>query len=490
MPRRRQGLRSYHHKSRNGCSNCKRRRVKCSMQAPACANCLRRKETCEYQFSTGGDPASSGQSIPRDKATSPARAGCIDTIPASLGCYSAPSWTSGAADTSSRVSNPLKRSLTLVLAQSWFTPAEQQLWAAAIEEAAAKYTFVGHSFLALSSLMCELNNPAQQIPMLAYQHHLQASALFRQALPSVNEENWIAVISFVVSMVIFHFTTQQASPDVEFDYVQSLKVLRHSKSVEDQIVPFLHKSPFYSLIVERNNSTIPPPSTKLRTNLQKLARLVAQSVEHGDENAETNRKAFWELREWAFVCDRTPRTWRQFINWPGTVSNDFLDLLAKHDDIALLIFIHWCATLLTSPARIHGYWESMQGTMTPPWQLFMNAWSQRASLLATSQLKKDYSEILAWPLSVVLDGAPSIPALVPSSLSSSASTQSTASIPDPMYNVSLPSTPESSIPVFDIPSPEMFDFNDFSVMSCDVPMMSTPEMSMSGFDIPIDPLIL
>lgn len=44
-----QGARRRKHKnSKNGCSNCKKRRVKCSETLPACTNCVRRKVRCGY----------------------------------------------------------------------------------------------------------------------------------------------------------------------------------------------------------------------------------------------------------------------------------------------------------------------------------------------------------------------------------------------------------------------------------------------------------
>ncbi|KAF4636591.1 hypothetical protein G7Y89_g1485 [Cudoniella acicularis] len=36
-----------HHKSRRGCSNCRKRRVKCDEKTPRCSHCLRRDEECE-----------------------------------------------------------------------------------------------------------------------------------------------------------------------------------------------------------------------------------------------------------------------------------------------------------------------------------------------------------------------------------------------------------------------------------------------------------
>lgn len=42
------GSRRHHTKSRNGCAQCKRRRVRCNCIAPVCSNCKRRNERCSF----------------------------------------------------------------------------------------------------------------------------------------------------------------------------------------------------------------------------------------------------------------------------------------------------------------------------------------------------------------------------------------------------------------------------------------------------------
>lgn len=42
------GKRQYHHKSKNGCDNCKRRRVKCTEEKPSCSKCLKMNQECVY----------------------------------------------------------------------------------------------------------------------------------------------------------------------------------------------------------------------------------------------------------------------------------------------------------------------------------------------------------------------------------------------------------------------------------------------------------
>ena len=49
------GKRKYHQKSRNGCTTCKKRRVKCDEQKPVCGNCTKLKLDCGYLHVTSED---------------------------------------------------------------------------------------------------------------------------------------------------------------------------------------------------------------------------------------------------------------------------------------------------------------------------------------------------------------------------------------------------------------------------------------------------
>ncbi|KAF2269420.1 hypothetical protein CC78DRAFT_574982 [Lojkania enalia] len=392
MPRKRQGLRSYHHKSRNGCSNCKRRRVKCSMQAPACANCVRRKEVCEYQtlYETPLTQWSHEFPIAANKPSSistPESAGNAFSYGSDpIRTHPPAGPDTGTLEVNVSLPSTFETCLTVVLNSSWFTGQEQCLWKPELIKAASKYPYVQYSLYSLSSLLYELSNPTLVTPVTAYQHHLAASSLFRQATPVVNEDNWIAVISFGVSMLVFQFATQMARYDDDFDSVESLRMLRSSLVLNDEVAPFLRKSKFWPLIVKRNNSLPRPSDHKLRLNMQYLAAIISQSIANGDKHAETNRQAFWELREWALECENCPRNWRHYISWPGMITEEYLNLVEENDDIAILILIHWAAIMYTSPRR---------------W--FITTWAQRTAMMSIQKLKGDWGDLLTWPLSVVLD---------------------------------------------------------------------------------------
>ncbi|PWY78990.1 hypothetical protein BO83DRAFT_356529 [Aspergillus eucalypticola CBS 122712] len=62
-----------HRKSRLGCKNCKRRRVKCDEIKPHCTNCLRHSIECDYSSQPQTDPNSTPPSQQSDSVSPPSR---------------------------------------------------------------------------------------------------------------------------------------------------------------------------------------------------------------------------------------------------------------------------------------------------------------------------------------------------------------------------------------------------------------------------------
>ncbi|PSR76864.1 hypothetical protein BD289DRAFT_446249 [Coniella lustricola] len=57
------GTRRFHHKSRNGCGQCKAKHIRCDLQAPICRNCDKKGLRCDYlDLGTEGQIASQGAS--------------------------------------------------------------------------------------------------------------------------------------------------------------------------------------------------------------------------------------------------------------------------------------------------------------------------------------------------------------------------------------------------------------------------------------------
>lgn len=369
------------------------------MQAPACANCIRRNDLCEYQ--SFNEPQTSqrssevlvlGISAPADMVISDMNG------PVTSASYTPGTWVtphaapnSGTIESSLSSHSPtaLETCLWRILRTSWFTTMEQGFWHAALKKSAFKYDYVQHGIFSLSALIDEFDpsrgyNPIEQkMPVAAYHHHITASALFRKYPLVVDKENWVAVLAFGITLVIFHFAAQQLVPDEDFNLFETIRILRGSNAINAEAAPFLTQSEFWPLILQRTLTPLVEMDDSFQYALQQLARVVTEAMGSGHENADSIRQAFWELREWTFECQGNPRTWRHYLCWPAAVSEEYLTLLSEGDDTALLIFIYWCAILHRSPKR---------------W--FITAWSKRAALQAVGMLKADWSDVLAWPIEI------------------------------------------------------------------------------------------
>jgi hypothetical protein len=194
----------------------------------------------------------------------------------------------------------------------------------------------------------------------------------------------VAVVTFGVSTIIFHFFIQQLYTDKNFNPVETFRILRTSMNLNEESIPYITKSKIWPLIVARTLGPALTVDTKVRIALQQLSCVVIQAMNTDQPNSEINRHAFWELREWIFVCQGKPRTWRHYLIWPAAVGEEYLALLSDADEIALLILIYWCAIMYQSPRR---------------W--FITAWAKRTGLLAKSLLNANWDETLAWPLDVL-----------------------------------------------------------------------------------------
>lgn len=295
-------------------------------------------------------------------------AGGLGIIQNTLSSYNPNPWappyagpTSGTIETTltfpDSIPISLSARLSTILGNSWFSAFEISLWTPVLQKSAREYQYVHHSILSLAALIDEFNTPheqkvsSQKTPVTAYQHHIQASSLFRQMPPVVDEKNWVAVLAFGISMIIFHFAVQQLYHDENFNAIETFRILRTTMDLNEEAFPYLTKSHFWPHIVQRTQLPSLMIDIKLRTAFQKLAAVISQAMESNEPGADTNRQAFWELREWAVECEGHPRTWRHYLEWPAAVTDDYLTLLSNVDDVALLTFVHWCAIMYQSPRQ-------------------------------------------------------------------------------------------------------------------------------------------
>ncbi|KAF2661787.1 hypothetical protein K491DRAFT_386290 [Lophiostoma macrostomum CBS 122681] len=382
MPRPNLGMKTFHSKSRNGCKRCKERRVKCNLQGPVCSNCSRRSEVCEFSATSGTSPG-----LPLVTG-SPVR---LNPTARSVGLLR--------RDVS--VPSPLRAHPVLVdsfeivmsscLRQTiWIHGIignETNLWRDVLSPHMAECYYLQHGLSSLLSLheALKCRHGAAQAQTTAYQHHLIASRLFRNSINMINERNWVTVLLFSISVIVFHFGSHQICSDDTFDYMETFHVLRMSLGAVRALSPFLSKSHFWPHIRFRVEQAPRPFDHEAQLAIEELGSLVASLPDVTCDNRNVQMRGFEGFKTWAYNCASCPRAWKHYIEWPGTVSSAFVQLLSEGDDIATLILIYWCAFMHRSPSR---------------W--FLESWPRRTAASAMRKLTENWTEILTWPASVLL----------------------------------------------------------------------------------------
>ncbi|KAI0505874.1 hypothetical protein F5B22DRAFT_660911 [Xylaria bambusicola] len=382
------GSKKFHSKSRN----CKRRRVRCNCQGPICSNCHRRNELCDYL--RDHNPQVSEIEGPRNHI---------------YGTSLEPTYSSRFAKpfTARNEQSYFSCFTDLVIALDYYPlfADKQQLLANA-----AAFFDIQHASFILSRDMVPTKNGNQKLPYLlptisslcaihkatqhgcqsldayaeAVQHNIAASANFRHAEYRVHEGNWLPLLLFGVSHIIFNFAAAQSAPDFAFDYLGIFHVLRSSGKVGNHIGRFLEKSELSNILQRRRQWTVEVSlygdslCAITQLSLAEHPKMTSRSVREHCEHA------LEKLKWWVRYVRGTPRIWRDFILWPGSVTDGFVTALMEKQPVALLIYIYWCVIMRRAPRR---------------W--YAESWHLRVANAAMSELGPEYAAFLEWPMLVL-----------------------------------------------------------------------------------------
>ncbi|KAI0465936.1 hypothetical protein F4859DRAFT_507706 [Xylaria cf. heliscus] len=392
------GSKRFHTKTRN----CKRRRVRCNCQGPICSNCQRRNEVCDYLRDQNLESPeveafrrraqitlvqSNHASLPRKVATfvdeNPYLSSCADLV-VSLDY----------APISAKERELLARTTAFFLRTDWAPPTPPQ------GDHDYQNKKLGYLLPTISSL-CAIHqivhrkSGSSNIYARAVQHHITASARFRQAERGVHEGNWLPILMFGIGHIMFNFAAAQAMPDCDFDFLSIFHVLRGTAEIGDQIGVFLEKSKLRSILERRRREIEEPPVQE--DIMQAVDQLsLAQHPEGTYETTRTHcEHAIETLKWWVRFVHSAPHNWKHFILWPASVTDGFVTALRENQPVALLVYIYWCVVMHRAPRR---------------W--YANGWHQRVTVAAMSRIGPKYRALLEWPslaLSIPLVADVSLP---------------------------------------------------------------------------------
>ncbi|KAK2025901.1 hypothetical protein LX32DRAFT_40019 [Colletotrichum zoysiae] len=359
------GSRQYHGKTKNGCRQCKKRRVKCDCVGPVCANCRRRQEHCSYlglladtlNRENEGDKSGDTMSMVRRAATVAAHASSRDALNASL-----------PAERLRADEAELKHHF---LNQAWFTfslqkdPRKCDVWSRWVPQLATRNVFVHQSMLSIAALhLCYLEPPdAKRYYSMACKHAIQASNYFRLAVPQVNEDNWLATFVFSMCNGIFGYYRPFADEKImgqvnTFEPAKSLTVMRVAARFSDTVTRYVYKSPNRNKLAQvdpddwrDSNDALLRPSLSKIAKLEEFLLLGPESTGVQAQETEVYLAALSALRTYILSLPGRPRIWKHFIIWPSLVSEQYISLLRAKEPVALMLFVLWTKVMYLAPQR-------------------------------------------------------------------------------------------------------------------------------------------
>ncbi|QQK43783.1 Aflatoxin biosynthesis regulatory protein [Penicillium digitatum] len=358
-------LRRPHRKSRHGCVECKRRRVKCDESRPSCTNCANRYSECEYGSSSsllwaneGPDSGQTGE--PASGLCSPSSSTIGTGAAESLGILT----QLGSENAVTSAGSALNLN-DLELMIQWCSTTFQTLsrnertdpiWRTIVPEEALSHPFLMHGILALSSLHLARTGPepARRASYLnrAVAHQNQALALFRELLGDVKESNAKAMLAFAGIVVIYTFafphTPEAQDPwDCVDDLYQVLVLTRGVQQVihaPQDFTSFLGDSSFGPILqVEEARGTIPEDTTAMLTQLREANKICGErDPNHEIQVYEGSISNLEEMLSWCYSGMRANTIAGR---WAIRLHPRFMELLRERDPLALVMLAHYVVLL-------------------------------------------------------------------------------------------------------------------------------------------------
>ncbi|KAI1140853.1 hypothetical protein F5Y05DRAFT_289225 [Hypoxylon sp. FL0543] len=345
MPRR------SHRKSRAGCSECKRRHIKCDENRPACGNCSIISRDCSFLASKPNLPTvGEGSASPLLPLQSDASPSPHQPSPVSPGCE-----FSTIQDTNMTHMKLFHHCVhtDFDLPPSSENP-DKSFSSALIIEAALSYPFLMNEMLAFAALHLAHLEPAKAH---LYKHHavgLQTHALsqFNQEMTRVTRENGIAILVFAWFMTLhtLHDTMESAEPYGFLDrFLHYMQLHRGVRAVTASA---------WNMMIESKMGFVLQEASKVIENLRsgpqtaELKNCIQESSTLRDEEKSTCKDALERIQWFLSRIDGTEAkdpslviTFLSLISWPVIIDADFLRLVSERTPEALLVLSYYAIPL-------------------------------------------------------------------------------------------------------------------------------------------------
>ncbi|RAK87142.1 C6 transcription factor [Aspergillus costaricaensis CBS 115574] len=350
-----------HTKSRNGCDQCKSRRVKCD-EAQPCANCVKRHLTCTFERRPPKpEPYPSTQSgkLSESPTVSSRTDDAIAAFQHQVADASAFLREWGAQD-------PELMHHYCIYASKTLSDREviRDVWQVEVPKIAYSYEFLMHGILSLSALHLAYTRPER------YSHYLNSSNFhmalglqtFRIILQNPTKQNCEALFCF--SSLIMVWTCGAPTDLGDSRPLESIIRLFNLCRGIMTLQPFMshvENGPLAPLFLRdfRSDPGLPEDHVQslhfpgLGDQLDAIRQLIASEPLSEQERliyqqaTDCLGKAFWRLQ----VCEK-PAQCGIIYMWPISVRDEFVGFLLDKSPIGLILLAQYCAQLYL----FRGYW--------------------------------------------------------------------------------------------------------------------------------------
>lgn len=417
-----------HHNSRNGCLQCKARKVKvhvpdtshrgrclqfvlqCGEEKPKCRSCTRRATPCTYANNTGFNQlARAAQACSPYSKPGPGSIFAPTQYDDGRGGFR--SNGNNVLQANSRLPMPQPSPLALNMAHLQLLhhfiavtseafgveTISREAWKLTIPQIALSHEFLMHSILAVAALHIAHLRPEQRRSYWerAVMHHDRALELQPDAMANASPDNADALFIFSLLVTHFAFASPKASGSQDSEeplagVIQCISVLRGIRNIVPHIQQWVEEGPLAGLLsLHPSDMKSNPSFNDLDTDryFQKFLVLCSTSSDMNKAYefedigqyaaaASTLRASFLKAESIANGALKVP----EIGHWACLLTPELLHKLGNLHPIPLVLVAHWCVIL----AQIPQYW-------------WLQGWVDHTMEQIQRNLPMVYHEWLEWP---------------------------------------------------------------------------------------------
>ncbi|KAF7587443.1 hypothetical protein BBP40_007214 [Aspergillus hancockii] len=358
MPRR------THTKSRNGCDQCKKRRVKCDERGPPCSNCITRELRCTYlNIPTPRSLGNSSSASPNSNYPGQ--------------CHTPDAFSHSFASPTIPVPSTWSRNRELELMHKFSTDTYQSLcnkdsdhyvWQIIMPRKALEHDFLMSGILAVASLhTASALEPPEALSYIdtALEYHNQGLAPYRHAIDNLTPLNCDAVFAHSVITIMLSIAlprlpaSKGETSSMTENIIFVFELLKGVAKIFSITRSWLENNLFASRNGFFENSSV-SLDAETEAALTRLADLNNTTLANVDLDQHRIMKDAISLLHRCFVRYAHSQDAASVLSWLAAVDKEFVQVLSRRQPLSLLVLMHWGVLLAELDGRT--WWARNSGS--------------------------------------------------------------------------------------------------------------------------------